>query len=245
MPYILTLLLIMITEPERLSSRLFLETGDALMGQGLLAQAREAFSRSLDMNAHEHYAVLGLARVSGLQGSLDLASSWYRLFMESCPDDYRAPLELGLLLLEVPDSLDRAGVLIRRALELEPRADDVTFAMARLRITEGDAAGAIGVLEPLCVHDGPYQLEAAMLLAGLLVADGNHAGARSVLALEPMASHPPAIWLAARTHLREGDYMRAVDCANRCLSLNPDRMLADTVRMMMDSLAGEGLYLPR
>ncbi|MFO7627267.1 MAG: tetratricopeptide repeat protein [Candidatus Fermentibacteraceae bacterium] len=244
MPYILALLLIMITEPERLSARLFMETGDALMGQGLLAQAREAFSRSLDMNPHEHYAVLGLARVSALQGSLDLASSWYRIFMESCPDDYRAPLELGLLLLEEPDSLYRAGVLIRRAHGLEPRGDDVVFAMARLCLTEGDVVGAIGVLEPLCAHDGPHQLEAAMILAGLLAANGDNGGARAVLARELLASHPPALWLAARTHLREGDYMRAVDCANRCLSLNPDPMLADSVRLMIDSLAREGIYLP-
>jgi len=245
MQYFLALMLIMITEPERLSSRLFMETGEALMGQGLLAQAREAFSRSLDINAHEHYAVLGLARVSALQGSLDLASSWYRLFMQRCPDDYRAPLELGLLLLEVPDSLDPAGVLIRRALQLEPRGDDVLFAMARLRMTEGDAAGAIDLLEPLCARDGPHQIEAAMLLAGLLVANGNDAAARTVLVRDPMASHPPAIWLVAGTHLREGDYMRAVDCANRCISLNPDGTLADSVRLMIDSLAGEGLFLPR
>jgi tetratricopeptide (TPR) repeat protein len=245
MPYILVLLVVMITEPERLSARLFLETGDALMGQGLLAQAREAFSRSLDVNPHEHYALLGLARVSALQGSLDLASSWYRLFMENCPDDYRAPLELGLLLLEIPDSLDRAGVLIRGALELESDGDDVLFAMARLRMTEGDDLGAIGVLEALCSHDGPHQVEAAMILAGLLAANGNNGGARAVLARAPLTDHPPALWLTARTHLGEGDYMRAVDCANRCLSLNPDPMLADSVRMMMDSLAGEGLYLPR
>lgn len=245
MPYILALMLMMVSEPERLSARLFVETGDALMGQGLLAQARDAFSRALDMNPREHYAVLGLARVSALQGSLDLASSWYRLFMERCPDDYRASLELGLLLLEEPDSIERAGVLIRLALDLGPREDDVVFALARLRMTEGDSVGAIEVLEPLCRHDGPYQLEAAMILAGLLAANGDNVGARAVLAREPLVSHPPALWLTARTHLGEGDYMRAVDCANRCLSLDPDRMLADSVRLMIDSLAREGLYLPR
>lgn len=245
MQYILALLLMMVSEPERLSSRLFMETGDALMGQGLLAQAREAFSRSLDLNPYEHYAVLGLARVSALQGSLDLASSWYRLFIEKCPDDYRGPLELGILLLEEPDSLERAGVLIRHALELDPQDDDVAFALARLRMAEGDSAGTMEVLESLCLRDGPYRLEAAMILAGLLAASGDNAGARAVLAREPLSSHPPALWLAARTHLAEGDYMRAVDCANLCLSLNPDRMLADSVRLMIDSLAREGLYLPR
>jgi len=244
MQYVLAFLLVLITEPERLSARLFLETGDALMGQGLLAQAREAFSRSLDVNPHEYYAVLGLARVSALQGSLDLASSWYRLFMESCPDDHRAPLELGLLLLDEPDSLARAGVLLRQALELEPRADDVAFAMAGLLMAEGDTAGAIGFLEPLCAREGTHQMDAAMILAGLLAATGDNCGARAILAREPLASHPPALWLAARTHLWDGDYMRAVDCANRCLSLDPDRMLADSVRMMIDSLAREGLYLP-
>jgi Tfp pilus assembly protein PilF len=244
MAYILAVLLVMITEPERLSARLFLETGDALMGQGLLAQAREAFSRSLDANPHEHYAVLGLARVSALQGSTDLASYWYRLFMENCPDDYRAPLELGLLLLERPDSLNRAGILIRLALEIEPNSDEAVFAMARLQMREGDTAGAICVLQGLCAHDGACQLEAAMVLAGLLAANGNNAGARDVLARAPLASHPPALWLIARTHLREGDFMRAVDYANRCLSLDAERILADSVRMMIDSLAEEGLYPP-
>lgn len=244
MPYFLILMAFLITEPERLSARLYMETGDALMQQGLLAQARDAFSLSIDLNPAEYYALLGLARVSALQGSLGLASSWYRLFMQNCPDDYRAPLELGLLLLEEPDSLESAGVMLRTAYEMEPDRDDVAFACARLLLAGGDAAGAISMLEPLSGRAGPYQIEAAMTLAGLLASAGDNGGARAVLAREPLASHPPALWLTARTHLQDGDYMRAYDYANRCLEMNPDPMLADSVRLMIDSLAREGLYLP-
>lgn len=244
MPYILALLLVLVTEPERLSARLYMETGDALMRQGLLSQAREAFSRSLDLNPGEYYAILGLARVSARQGSLGLASSWYRLFMENCGEDYRAPLELGLLLMEEPDSLEQAGLLIRRALEMEPDRDDAVFAYARLRAAEGDTARAMALLEPLSIREGQYQLEAAMILAGLLASAGDSGASRAVLAREPLASYPPALWLTARIHLREGDYMRAFDFANRCLGLNPDPMLADSVEDMIDSLAREGLYFP-
>jgi len=233
--------LIMLSETDRLAARLHMETGAALAGQGLLAQARSAFSRALDLNPDEHYAVLGLARVSALSGSIPLASYWYGTFMERVPGDYRAPLELGL---EQPDSILRCGELIRLALELEPSRSDAQMALARLLLWEGDTTGAETTLELVVNGDSPHRVQAGMLLATQYFNAGKNALARDVLSQHPFREEPSAAWLAARTHLAEGDYMRAMDCINRCLSLSPPGDLAASVGEVLDSLAREGLFIP-
>ncbi len=235
--------LVMLSEPERLSARLQAEAGSALMGQGLLTQAREAFSRALDINPLEDYAMLGLARVSALEGSIPLASGWYRAFMSRCPTDYRAPLELGNLLLADPDSFETAGTLIRMALGLEPGAADAQFSLAKLLVAEGDTTGALEVLRPLFSRDGPHRLETGMLLASLLFRMGDNRGAREILREDPLTGHPGALWLTARTHLSEGDYLRAADLIDRCLALSPSREVADSASSALDSLAREGLFI--
>lgn len=233
--------LLMLSEPERLSARLQVESGSALMGQGLLIQAREAFSRALDINPHEHHAVLGLARVAALEGCVDLASNWYRIFIERCPGDPRAPLELGLILLEIPDSLSRAGTLIRTACSIDPAAADSRFALARLLLAEGNLAECMDMLRPLVDREGATGLEAGMMLANLLYRSGDVSGARAILGEGRFLSHAPAVWITARIFLSQGDYLRAADRATLCLELNPPRELADSAATLLDSLAVKGL----
>ncbi len=232
-------------DTEILSARLHLEAGNALMSQGLLTQAREEFSTALDINPEEHYAALGLARVSALQGSVPLASYWYRLFMERCRDDYRAPLELGILLLGLPESLSASGELVRLAESMSPSDPEVRFALAELLLAEGDTAMALRELEPLATWETPFQVEAGLLLASLLAGAGETGEARAVLSSPVFSNLPEAVFLAARTHLAEGDYLRTADCLQRCLNLSPDPRLEQTATLLLDSLAMEGLYIPR
>ncbi len=232
------------TTPEILSARLHLEAGNALMGQGLLTQARDEFSTALDINPGEDYAVLGLARVSALDGCIPLASYWYRLFMTNCADDGRAPLELGTLLLGVPDSLSAAGTLIRMAESMNPSLPEVRFAVAELLMAEGDTIAALRELEPLAGRESPVQVEAGLTAASLLTGMGMTGKARALLSTPPFPSLPEALFIMAKTHLAEGDYLRTADCLHRCLALSPSSRLEPAVSRMLDSLAAEGLYVP-
>jgi tetratricopeptide (TPR) repeat protein len=233
------------TDPEILSARLHLEAGNALMGQGLLTQARDEFTTALDINPGENYAALGLARVAALQGSVPLASYWYRLFMERCSDDSRAPLELGTLLLGLPESLSASGELIRLAESMSPSDPEVRFAVAELLMAEGDTTATLLELEPLACRENPCQVEAGLLLASLLAGKGMTGAARAILSAPPFQNLPEALFLAARTHLVEGDYLRTADCLHRCLALSPPSGLEMTAARLLDSLAMEGLYIPR
>lgn len=241
-PFLLSALLL-VPETDRLSARLQIESGNAFIGQGLLVQARHAFSRALDLNPGEDYAVLGLARVSALEGSVPLASYWYGLFIDRLPEDYRGPLELGLLLIEDPDSLERSGSLIRTALALSPSRSDVQMAFAGLLLKEADTTGAMAALEALLEREGSHRRQAGMALATLLANLGDYPAARRILEEPPFPDDPGANLLAARTHIAEGDYLRAADRISRCLTLSPGSSVADSARTLLDSLAEQGLFI--
>ena len=105
-------------------------------------EARDAYRRALELDAHHADAHVNLGRLLHEQGMIEEAERHYRLALRENPDHATAAFDLGIAL----EDLGRAGDAIeayRAALVTDPRLADAHYNVARLYEKVGKKAAAL------------------------------------------------------------------------------------------------------
>jgi len=229
-------------EFDLLSAQLHIETGDALLQQGLLEQAEQEFRYALDAVPDCPSAILGLGRVYAACSSIGTAEEFFREFITLAPDDYRGYYELSVLMLGTgrPDS---AFAMSDSAFVRAPGNPDVWMLSGRTAIAAADTLAAErwflrGLQDP-----GPVGLESRTLLATLYRATGRSTEARELLLPAAQSGYAPAWWGLAMVYLSWNDFMRGVDAIGNYLTLAPEGAYADSAVLVLQALAESGDYI--
>src|SRR5436309_10197087 len=105
-------------------------------------EARDAYRRALELDAHHADAHVNLGRLLHEQGRVEEAERHYRAALSENPDHATAAYNLGIAF----EDLDRPADAIeayRKALSLDPGLADAHFNLARLYETAGKRAAAL------------------------------------------------------------------------------------------------------
>ena len=105
-------------------------------------EARDAYRRALELDAHHADAHVNLGRLLHEQGMIEEAERHYRLALRESPDHTTAAFNLGIAL----EDLNHPGDAIeayRRALATDPRLADAHYNVARLYEKVGKKAAAL------------------------------------------------------------------------------------------------------
>jgi tetratricopeptide (TPR) repeat protein len=106
------------------------------------AEARDAYRRALELDAHHAHAHVNLGRLLHEEGLITEAERHYRLALREQPDHATAAFNLGIAL----EDLDRPADAIeayRMALATDPRLADAHYNVARLYEQAGKKAAAL------------------------------------------------------------------------------------------------------
>ena len=106
------------------------------------AEARDAYRRALELDAHHADAHVNLGRLLHEEGLVQEAERHYRLALRENPEHATAAFNLGIAL----EDLDRPGDAVeayRAALAVDPRLADAHYNVARLYEKGGKKAAAL------------------------------------------------------------------------------------------------------
>lgn len=227
---------------DELSAQLHLDTGYALMQQGLFEQAEAEFNVALEYQEDCHAALLGLGMIYRACSSWDRAEEHFWEFISRSPDDYRGYFELASLYMDTgrPDS---ALIMADSAFLRAPMNPEIWMLNGRSGLAVGDTLVAERWFAR-CTHSaGNVGLEATIYLADIYRLTQRGADAREILLPVAASGYSPALWSLSRVYLDWGDYMRAVDAIENYLMLSPDGPYADSAYLVLESLAESGEYI--
>jgi tetratricopeptide (TPR) repeat protein len=106
------------------------------------AEARDAYRRALELDAHHANAHVNLGRLLHEQGLVEEAERHYRLALREAPDHATAAYDLGIALEDLGRPAD-AIEAYRAALVTDPRLADAHYNIARLYDRVGKKAAAL------------------------------------------------------------------------------------------------------
>lgn len=106
------------------------------------AEARDAYRRALELDAHHADAHVNLGRLLHEQGLVEEAERHYRLALREAPDHATAAYDLGIALEDLGRPAD-AIEAYRAALVTDPRLADAHYNIARLYERVGKKAAAL------------------------------------------------------------------------------------------------------
>lgn len=106
------------------------------------AEARDAYRRALELDAHHADAHVNLGRLLSEQGLVDEAERHYRLALRENPDHATAAFNLGIALEDLGRPAD-AVAAYRAALAADPLLADAHYNLARLYEQSGKKAAAL------------------------------------------------------------------------------------------------------
>jgi len=106
------------------------------------AEARDAYRRALELDAHHVDAHVNLGRLLQEQGMIAEAERHYRLALREQPDHATAAFNLGIALEDMGRPAD-AVEAYRRAIVTDPKLADAHFNLARLFEKAGKKAAAL------------------------------------------------------------------------------------------------------
>lgn len=105
-------------------------------------QAREAYRRSLEIEANHTGALVNLGRLLHAAGAPGVAEAHYRRALAICPDDPTAAFNLGVV-LEDQGRLDDALAAYEDAVRIDPDSADAHYNAALLLERRGSEAAAL------------------------------------------------------------------------------------------------------
>jgi len=239
---LLVLVLPLAMDVEGLEAELHLETGMALLHQGLLDQAEEEFSSALELGEEYTDALLGLGLVNLGRESWTAASEYLRRFIEVCPADHRGYLEMaGLYLLT--GKADSAAIMADSAFMRAPTKPSIWLLCGKVslaveRLDEAEMWFSRGV-----DHGGETSMESLVLLASVYRRTQRGQEARDILMPAVDNGYAPASWELAKVYLGWDDYLRAGDAIRRYLLLSPRGVYSDSARLVLEELGESGEYM--
>ncbi|NLP05756.1 tetratricopeptide repeat protein [Candidatus Fermentibacteria bacterium] len=225
-----------------ISARLDCDLGSAYLGQNLLEQAESEFRDALELIPGYHDALLGLGMVYSRRGSWETAERYLRSYVDSVPGSARGCMELAEVLRATGRSAE-SSLFALRAAESSPDDPACWLLAGETALSAGDTSSASTFLQRAMPLGGRPALEAATLQAGILLSLGDEDTARALLEEAWGAGHAEAGWLLGRLYTSWGDYLRGLSLISQALSCAPRAPFADSARMLLDSLAGEGVFL--
>jgi tetratricopeptide (TPR) repeat protein len=228
---------------DDLSAQLHLDTGMALMQQGLLEQAEEEFQMTLDLREDYFSAVLGLGMINAMRQSWGRAADYFEQYIDTCPEDYRGFYELSKLYL-MTDKPDSAALMSDSAFIRAPTNPDIWLQSGRACLELGDMDSAEMWFSKGLQNQGLTSLESLVLLASVYRRTSRGAEAREILLPAIEAGYSPACWELAKVYFEWEDYMRAGDAINTYLMLSPSGYYADSAMLVLDELGESGDYIP-
>src|SRR5437016_4202314 len=113
--------------------------------KGLVAapiEARDAYRRALELDAHHADAHVNLGRLLHEQGLVEEAERHYRLALRESPEHATAAFNLGIALEDLGRPADAIDAY-RAALATDPRLADAHYNVARLYEKAGKKAAAL------------------------------------------------------------------------------------------------------
>ncbi len=228
---------------NELSAQLHFDTGMAYMQQGLLEQAEEEFQMTLEIGGDYHSALLGLGMIHAMRQSWDRAAYYFRLYIDTCPNDYRGFYELSKLYLETakPDS---AAFMSDSAFIRAPTTPDIWLQCGRAWLELGEMDSAEMWFSKGVQCQGSTALESLVLLASVYRRTSRGAEAREILLPVVETGYAPACWELVKVYLGWKDYLRAGDAINRYLMLSPEGYYADSALLVLEELGESGQYIP-
>ncbi len=238
----LALFLTLSIDMNDLTANLHLETGMAMLQQGLLEQAEEEFNSALELGEQYSAALLGLGMVNERRSSWTAAEEYLLRYIEACPDDHRGYQELAGLYLRT-GSPDSAAMMSDSAFARSPSNPPIWLLCGRVRLVLGDLAGAEGWFSRGVNDGGGTSLESLVLLASVYRRTERGQEAREILLPAVEGGYAPACWELARVYLGWEDYLRAGDAIRRYLMLSPDGPYADSAIMVLEELGESGEYM--
>lgn len=225
-----------------MSARLDCDLGFAYLDQNLLEQAEAEFRDALELMPGYHDALLGLGRVYSRRGSWEMAERYLRAYVDSMPGSPRGCMELAEVLHATGRSAESAAFAIQAA-ESSPDDPSCWLLAGEASLAAGDTAAASASLLRAMSLGGRSSLEAATLQSRILLSQGCEDAARELLGEAWGAGHAEAGWLLGRLYASWGDYLRGLSLVSQALSCSPSAPFADSARMLLDSLAGAGVFL--
>lgn len=211
---------------DSLTAALHVETGMALLDQGLTGRAMLEFDRALETSDSAVEAYLGMGRALAAQGSWSSAEEHYLVYISHAPWDHRPLVELSGMLLELSGRGDEALELAEAALELAPLDGGCRLARAQALEVSGSYDEAQAAYLLVITQNPEYEMEARVKLGALLYSIGDLSEARSILL--PAAGNAEASRYLCLIYLEQGDMLRAADSAARYLFIAPDGYWADS-----------------
>lgn len=106
------------------------------------AEARDAYRRALELDAHHADAHVNLGRLLQEDGRISEAETHYRLALAANPQHATAAFNLGIALEDLGRPAD-AIEAYRQAIAVDPRLGDAHFNLARLYENTGKRAAAL------------------------------------------------------------------------------------------------------
>lgn len=227
---------------NELAASLHLETGMALLQQGLLEQAEQEFIEALEMGEEYHSALLGLGMVNFRRSSWNAAADYFHRYIRARPDDHRGYRELAVLYLRTgrPDS---ARMMSDSAFVRSPASPPIWLLCGKVHLELGDMASAEDWFSRGMLDGGSTSLESLVLLASVYRRTDRGRQARELLIPAVEGGYAPACWELARVYLEWNDYMRATDAINRYLMLSPSGYYADSAALVLQELGESGEYM--
>ncbi|MFO8183856.1 MAG: tetratricopeptide repeat protein [Candidatus Aegiribacteria sp.] len=227
---------------DELAADLHLETGMALLQQGLLERAEQEFMDALEIGDEYHSALLGLGMVNFRRSSWTTAADYFHRYIQVRPDDYRGYRELAVLYLRTgrPDS---ARIMSDSAFVRSPTLPSIWLLCGKARLELGEMASAADWFSRGMLDGGSTSLESLVLLASVYRRTDRGHEARELLIPAVEQGYAPACWELARVYLEWNDYMRAADAIQRYLMLSPSGHYADSAALVLQELGESGEYM--
>lgn len=227
---------------DELSASLHLETGMALLQQGLLERAEQEFMEALEIGDEYHSALLGLGMVNFRRSSWIAAADYFRRYIQARPDDHRGYQELAVLYLRTGRT-DSARIMSDSAFIRSPTIPSIWLLCGKVQLELGDMASAADWFSRGMLDGGSTSLESLVLLASVYRRTNRGHEARELLIPAVEQGYAPACWELARIYLGWNDYMRATDAIQRYLMLSPSGYYADSAALVLQELGEAGEYM--
>lgn len=224
---------------DSLTAALHVETGMAYIAQGLPEKAMSEFYSALEESDAAWEAHLGLARAAAVNSIWDIAEEEYITYMELCPYDHRAPLEMAEMLLGLPARHEDAVEFAEKALSLAPLDGQCWMTMAEAEASRGRINEALIWYARTISECDEYSMQARIGMGSLLYDQGDLSEAREILLPAASAGMAEAHRLLALVYLDQNDDLRARDSAARYLFLDPEGYWADSAAVYLERLSFE------
>lgn len=227
---------------DELAANLHLETGMALLQQGLLEQAEHEFMEALEIGDGYHSALLGLGMINFRRSSWSAAADYFHRYIQARPDDHRGYQELGVLYLRTGRA-DSARMMSDSAFVRSPSIPSIWLLCGKVQLELGDLTSAADWFSRGMLDGGSTSLESLVLLASVYRRTDRGQEARELLIPAVERGYAPACWELARVYLEWNDYMRATDAIQKYLMLSPSGHYADSAALVLQELGESGEYM--